>query len=134
MQRPSVGAGAAAVAEEGGVGAPPEKTTWKEGSEVAGTFPLSIKIFADGADLEKMLELARNPQISGFTTNPTLMRQSGVTDYVRFAHQVLEHITDRPISFEVFSDEFDEMERQAHTLSSWGANVYVKIPITNTKG
>jgi transaldolase len=101
---------------------------------VAGTFPLSIKIFADGADLEKMLELARNPQISGFTTNPTLMRQSGVTDYIRFAHEVLEHITDRPISFEVFSDEFDEMERQAHTLSTWGANVYVKIPITNTKG
>jgi transaldolase len=100
---------------------------------VAQTFPLSIKIFADGADVEKMLELARNPQISGFTTNPTLMRSSGVTDYVGFAHQVLEHITDRPISFEVFSDDFDEMERQAHTLSSWGENVYVKIPITNTK-
>jgi transaldolase len=95
---------------------------------------LSVKIFADGADLPEMLELYRNPVISGFTTNPTLMRKAGVVDYKKFAHEVLQVITDRPISFEVFSDDFREMERQAHEIATWGDNVYVKIPITNTRG
>jgi transaldolase len=95
---------------------------------------LRTKIFADGADLASMIELYKSPFIKGFTTNPTLMRKSGVADYEKFAHQVLEHIQDRPISFEVFSDEFDEMERQARKISRWGANVYVKIPVTNTRG
>jgi len=95
---------------------------------------LSVKIFADGADKVGMLELYRNPLIKGFTTNPTLMRRAGVSDYRAFAHEILAAIPDRPISFEVFSDEFDEMERQALEISSWGDNVYVKIPITNTRG
>lgn len=94
---------------------------------------LKVKIFADGADLKGMLELYENPNIKGFTTNPTLMRKSGITDYEGFARQVLERITDRPISFEVFSDEFDEMERQARRISAWGKNVFVKIPVTNTR-
>lgn len=94
---------------------------------------LKVKIFADGANLDAILELYRNPHITGFTTNPTLMRQSHITDYEKFSRQVLEHISDRPISFEVFSDEFDEMERQAHKIASWGKNVYVKIPVTNTR-
>jgi transaldolase len=95
---------------------------------------LSVKIFADGADLDGMLALYGNPYIAGFTTNPTLMRKSGISDYERFSRQVLEHITDRPISLEVFSDEFKEMERQARKISAWGKNVYVKIPVTNTRG
>ena len=95
---------------------------------------LSVKIFADGANLPEMLELYRNPVILGFTTNPTLMRKAGVVDYKKFAHEVLRVITDRPISFEVFSDDFREMERQAHEIATWGDNVYVKIPITNTRG
>ena len=94
---------------------------------------LKVKIFADGADLHGILELYRNPYIKGFTTNPTLMRKSGISDYERFSCQVLEHITDHPISFEVFSDDFDEMERQARKIASWGKNVYVKIPVTNTR-
>ena len=93
---------------------------------------LKVKIFADGADLGGILEYYDNPLIKGFSTNPTLMRKSGITDYEGFAHKVLEHIQDRPISFEVFSDEFDEMERQARKISTWGKNVFVKIPITNT--
>jgi transaldolase len=95
---------------------------------------LRVKIFADGADLESMLELAANPIIKGFTTNPTLMRKAGIEDYSGFARRVLEHITDHPISFEVFADEFDEMHRQALEIASWGSNVNVKIPITNTRG
>lgn len=95
---------------------------------------LNVKIFADGADKASMLELYRNPLIKGFTTNPTLMRKAGVTDYESFARDVLRTITDRPISFEVFSDEFDEMERQARRIALWGENVYVKVPITNTRG
>ena len=95
---------------------------------------LMVKIFADGADLAEMLMLARHPVIRGFTTNPTLMRKAGVVDYRKFAHDVLEVIFDRPISFEVFSDDFDEMERQAREIATWGDNVYVKIPITNTRG
>ncbi|MBN1814654.1 MAG: transaldolase [Anaerolineae bacterium] len=95
---------------------------------------LNIKLFADGADQAGMLELYRNPLVKGFTTNPTLMHKAGVRDYQVFAHEILAAIPDRPISFEVFSDEFDEMERQALEISSWGDNVYVKIPITNTRG
>ncbi len=94
---------------------------------------LSIKIFADGADLPGMLELYRRPYIKGFTTNPTLMRKAGISDYRAFAHDVLRAIPDRPISFEVFSDDFSEMERQAREIASWGSNVYVKIPVTTTR-
>jgi transaldolase len=94
---------------------------------------LAVKIFADGADLGSMLELYRQPWIKGFTTNPTLMRKAGVADYKAFALDVLAAIPDRPISFEVFSDEFLDMERQAHEIASWGSNVYVKIPVTNTR-
>lgn len=95
---------------------------------------LKVKIFADGADLDGMLALAANPLISGFTTNPTLMRKAGVTDFGGFARQVLGEIQDRPISIEVFSDDFDEMEAQARTIATWGDNVYVKIPVSNTEG
>jgi transaldolase len=94
---------------------------------------LRIKVFADGADLEAMLALAANPLVKGFTTNPTLMRKAGVEDYERFAHRILEQITEVPISFEVFADEFEDMERQARLIASWGANVFVKIPVTNTR-
>ena len=94
----------------------------------------TVKIFADGANLQALLDLAEQPHISGFTTNPTLMRQSGVSDYEGFARKLLEHITDRPISFEVFADEHDEMLRQARLIASWASNVYVKIPITDTRG
>src|ERR1035438_2228712 len=94
---------------------------------------LKTKIFADGAEKAGMLELYNNPLISGFTTNPTLMRKAGIKDYKKFAQDILKSITDKPISFEVFSDDFDEMERQAIEITSWGSNVIVKIPITNTK-
>jgi len=93
-----------------------------------------VKIYADGADLESIIALAEDPRISGFTTNPTLMRKAGVDNYESFAHKVLETITRHPISFEVFADEPAEMVRQARLISSWGDNVYVKIPITNTQG
>lgn len=99
-----------------------------------GGIDLNISIFADGADVSEMVELARNPIIRGFTTNPTLMRKAGVTDYVAFAREALGCIRDLPISFEVFADERDEMEAQAREIASWGDNVYVKIPITNTRG
>ncbi|HVV17128.1 MAG TPA: transaldolase [Polyangia bacterium] len=92
-----------------------------------------IKIFADGASLPSMLESARDPRIAGFTTNPTLMRKAGVTDYRAFAKEVLAAIRDKPISFEVFADDIPEMRRQAREIATWGANVYVKIPVTNTK-
>ena len=95
---------------------------------------LKIKIFADGADLEIIAEMAKNPLIKGFTTNPTLMRKSGVTDYKEFAQKVLHLVPGLPISFEVFSDDFLEMEEQAMEIASWGKNVYVKIPVTNTQG
>jgi transaldolase len=95
---------------------------------------LRIKIFADGADKAGMLEMYRNPLIAGFTTNPTLMRKAGITDFESFARDILSEIPDRPISFEVFSDDFDEMERQARLIASWGNNVYVKIPVTDTNG
>ena len=92
-----------------------------------------LKIFADGAALAPMLELARNPRIAGFTTNPTLMRKAGISDYRAFAREVLAAIRDKPISFEVFADDWAEMKRQAREIATWGDNVYVKIPITNTK-
>jgi transaldolase len=95
---------------------------------------LKIKIFADGADKDGMLEMYRHPLIKGFTTNPTLLRKAGVSDYRAFALDILKAIPDRPISFEVLSDEFDEMEVQAQKISDWGKNVYVKIPVTNTRG
>ena len=95
---------------------------------------LKVKVFADGADKTAMLELYRNPLVRGFTTNPTLMRKAGVADYRAFALDVLEHIPDRPISLEVFADEFPEMRRQAREIAGWGEHVYVKIPITNTRG
>ena len=94
---------------------------------------LKVKLFADGADKSGMLEMYRKPFVKGFTTNPTLMRKAGVSDYRGFAREILDAIPDRPISFEVFSDEFDEMERQAREIATWGENVYVKIPITNTR-
>lgn len=94
---------------------------------------LRVKLFADGADKATMLDLYRNPLIQGFTTNPTLMRKAGISDYENFARDILGVIRDRPISLEVFADEFDEMERQARIIASWGPNVYVKIPVTNTR-
>jgi transaldolase len=94
---------------------------------------LKIKIFADGADKAGMFEMYRNPLIKGFTTNPTLMRKAGISDYRAFAQEIIAGIPDRPISFEVFSDEFAEMERQALEIASWGNQVYVKIPVTDTK-
>jgi transaldolase len=93
-----------------------------------------VKIFADGADLEGMVALAGRPEIAGFTTNPTLMRKSGVTDYEGFAKKILETITDKPISFEVFADDAEGMIRQARLIASWSPNVYVKVPVTNTAG
>jgi transaldolase len=94
---------------------------------------LRVQVFADGADKASMLELYRQPYIKGFTTNPTLMRKAGVTDYERFAREILQHISDRPISFEVFADDEIEMERQARKIARWASNVYVKIPVTNTR-
>jgi transaldolase len=95
---------------------------------------LSVRVFADGADLDAILALAQNPRISGFTTNPTLMWKAGLTDYRDFAERLLERITAHPISFEVFADDADEMRRQAKLIASWGDNVYVKIPVTTTSG
>src|SRR5262245_55267690 len=94
----------------------------------------AIKIFADGASLAAMLEEARDPRMAGFTTNPTLMRKAGVADYRSFAQQVLAQIRDKPISFEVFADDTDGMRRQAREIAAWGDNVYVKVPVTNTRG
>lgn len=95
---------------------------------------LNVKIFADGANREAILKHYADPLIKGFTTNPTLMRQAGIADYEAFARDILSTIKDRPISFEVFSDNFDEMYDQARKIGEWGDNVYVKIPITNTLG
>jgi len=94
---------------------------------------LKVKLFADGADLKGMLDMYAKPFVQGFTTNPTLMQKAGVADYRAFARDVVKAIPDRPISFEVFSDEFDEMERQAREIATWGSNVNVKIPVTNTR-
>lgn len=95
---------------------------------------LRIKLFADGANSEQILKLAVDPSISGFTTNPTLMRSSGVSDYRAFAHELLTNVKHKPISFEVFADEPEDMYHQAKEIASWGSNVYVKIPVTNTRG
>ena len=95
---------------------------------------LQIKLFADGADIENMQRLANLPCIEGLTTNPTLMVKAGVSNYESFAKEVLTFIKDKPISFEVFSDEFENMERQANKIAEWGDNIYVKIPVTNTQG
>lgn len=94
---------------------------------------LKVKLFADGAEKSSMLELYRNPLIKGFTTNPTLMRKAGISDYEAFARDILEAIPDRPISLEVFADDFPDMARQARKIAAWGPNVYVKIPVTNTR-
>jgi len=94
---------------------------------------LKVKIFADGADKAVMLDMYAKPHIKGLTTNPTLMAKAGITDYEGFARDVLQHITDKPLSLEVFSDEIEEMEREALKVSSWGPNVYVKLPISNTR-
>ena len=94
---------------------------------------LSVKIFADGADKAGMLDMYEKPFIKGLTTNPTLMKKAGIKDYRAFCKEILTSISDKPLSFEVFSDDFSEMERQALEISSWGENVYVKVPITNTK-
>jgi len=94
---------------------------------------LKVQIFADGADKASMLEMYAKPYIKGLTTNPTLMKKAGVTNYAEFCKDILASISDKPLSFEVFSDDFDEMERQVLEIASWGNNVYVKIPVTNTK-
>jgi transaldolase len=95
---------------------------------------LNVKLFADGADIDGIRSLARQPYIRGFTTNPTLMRQAGVSDYEAFAREMLSVVQGMPVSFEVFSDDFDEMYDQARYIAEWGSNVFVKIPITNTQG
>lgn len=95
---------------------------------------VKIKVFADGANVTEILELAQNPVIKGFTTNPTLMFRSGVVDYEAFAREILDQVTTLPVSFEVIADDVAEMSRQARLLASWGDNVFVKIPITNTQG
>jgi transaldolase len=94
----------------------------------------NVKIYADGANLQQMLEASKNPLVKGFTTNPTLMRKAGIADYAAFAKEVLSKITSAPISFEVFSEDTKEMHRQARLIASWGPNVYVKIPVTNSEG
>lgn len=116
---------------------PIDDATSRNGQPMRATDPLAglrVKLFADGADLDTMRGLCANPLIQGFTTNPTLMRKAGLSDYRGFAREVLSAIPDRPISFEVLADEFAEMERQAHQIAAWGSNVYVKIPVTNTRG
>lgn len=95
---------------------------------------INTKIFADGADLDEIGGLALDERISGFTTNPTLMRKAGIPDYERFAHALLEQVREKPISFEVFADDADEIRRQARLIASWGENVYVKVPVTTTGG
>src|SRR5271155_2647956 len=110
---------------------------WRNGASRRSTMKtldqLNVRIFADGADKKSMLEVYRHPHIKGFTTNPTLMRKAGVADYEAFAKEILSLIPDRSISFEVFADDFLEMERQARRIAPWGKHVSVKIPITNTK-
>ena len=95
---------------------------------------LKVKIFADGADYDGIVKMAKNPAIKGFTTNPTLMRKAGVNDYEAFARKVLAAVPDRPVSFEVFADDFASMAEQARAIAAWAPNVNVKIPVTNTKG
>jgi len=94
---------------------------------------LKVKIFADGADFDSIVKLSANPQVKGFTTNPSLVRKAGVTDYEAFGRKLLAAVPDKPVSLEVFADEFDEMARQARAIATWGPNVNVKIPVTNTR-
>jgi transaldolase len=101
---------------------------------VPNTADLKIKIFADGADFDSMMKLYAEPYVKGFTTNPTLMRKAGIDDYEAFGRRILAAISDRPISLEVFADDFVTMEKQARVIAGWGSNVNVKIPVTNTKG
>lgn len=101
---------------------------------MSATDSLKIQLFMDGADLEAIRTMAKNPQIKGFTTNPTLMRKAGVTDYAAFAREAIKIVGEKSISFEVFSDDFASMEREARIIASWGGNTYIKIPITNTRG
>ena len=101
---------------------------------MSSTKQLKVKLFADGADLAGISEMASNPMIAGFTTNPTLMRKAGISDYKEFALKVLEVVPILPVAFEVFADDFPTMEKQAKEIASWGKNVNVKIPVTNTKG
>ena len=101
---------------------------------MTGVNQLKIKLFADGADLDSMLVLYKDPSIKGYTTNPTLMKKAGITNYEKFARQVLEEIPDRPVSFEVFADDLTNMLAQAKVIASWGSNVNVKIPVTSTRG
>src|SRR6185369_2930914 len=105
----------------------------RRGAAMMNLADLRVEIFADGADLEGIKAMYAKPWIRGFTTNPTLMRKAGVADYRRFAAEVLQVVSDRPVSFEVFADEFAEMERQAREIAAWGPNVDVKIPVTNTR-
>lgn len=112
----------------------PKRKARSKVAEVPSAVNLRIAIFADGAKIDDIARLSPLPYIKGFTTNPTLMREAGVKDYETFAKKLIASVTDRPISFEVFSDEFSEMKRQALKISSWGKNVHVKIPITNTRG
>jgi transaldolase len=95
---------------------------------------IRTKIFADGADLDQILQLASDSRIKGFTTNPSLMWKAGLTDYAEFAKRLLERITDKPISFEVVADDEDDIRRQAHVISTWGGNIYVKVPVTTSAG
>jgi transaldolase len=95
---------------------------------------LKVKLYCDGADKKSMLDLYKNPLVKGFTTNPSLMRKAGINDYKAFCKDILETIKDRPISFEVFADDFAEMARQGREIATWGKNVYVKIPVTNSEG
>ena len=95
---------------------------------------LGVKVFADGADLAHILDLAKDARIAGFTTNPTLMRKAGVEDFEGFARKVLDHVVDRPVCFEVISDDFGEMRDQAHRIAAWGPNAWVKVPVTDTRG
>ena len=113
----------------------PDASTAQKTSPIPSTpsvSQLKVKIFADGADRAGMLEMAAKPWVAGLTTNPTLMRKAGISDYRAFARDILQAIPDKPISFEVFSDDCLEMERQANEIAGWGDNVYVKIPVTNT--
>jgi transaldolase len=101
---------------------------------MSGVRELKVKIFADGADIGGIIEMSKNPLIKGFTTNPTLMRKAGITNYEAFARELLKSVTDRPVSFEVFADDFASMIKQGRRIANWGKNVNVKIPVTNTKG
>jgi transaldolase len=106
----------------------------RDAAQAVNAADLTVEIFADGADLASIVGLAANPLIKGFTTNPTLMRAAGVTEYDRFAREVVAAVPTMPVSFEVFDDDFDGMERQARRIAEWGDNVYAKIPVTDTKG